>query len=183
MDYFEKKISEELVAKGGIVDFYKLTVELPNGKTAGRDVVKHPGAAAVIPVSEDGCIYMVRQYRIPAESETLEIPAGKLDPKEEPSVCAARELSEETGFSGKITHLTSFYSTIGFSNEILHVYLATELKASESHPDADEFISTEKYTIDELYAMILSGKIIDGKTIIGILFADRYLKGTLGIDI
>lgn len=183
MDYFEKKVSDDLVAKGGIIDYHKVTVELPNGRLAKRDVIVHPGASVVIPVTEDGYIYLVRQYRTPAETETIEIPAGKLDPGEDPKECAERELSEETGFSGRITHITSFYSTPGFSNEVLHMYLATNLKAHDSHPDEDEFISTEKYSVEELLKMITDGKIIDGKTIIGILMADRYLKGTLGIDI
>ena len=95
MDYFEKPVSDQLIAKGGIVEFHNVTVELPNGKLAGRDLVKHPGASVVVPVSDDGCVYMVRQYRTPAKQETIEIPAGKLDAGEDPLVCAARELSEE----------------------------------------------------------------------------------------
>lgn len=182
MEYYEKKCKEELLAKGGIVDFYKVTVELPNGKEAGRDVVKHPGASVIVPIAEDGSIYLVRQFRTPAGMEMLEIPAGKLDPGEDPKVCAERELSEETGLQGTVTHITSYYSTPGFTDEVLHMYLATNLKAETSHPDEDEFISTEQYPIEILYEMILKGEIQDGKTIIGILMADRYLKGTLGIS-
>lgn len=182
MNYFEKPVSDEVLAKGRILEFHNVTVELPNGKLAGRDLIKHPGASVVVPVSEDGCMYMVRQYRVPAGQETIEIPAGKLDPGEDPLVCAARELSEETGFTGKLHHISSYYSTLGFCDEVLHMYLATDLKQEESHPDEDEFISTEKYTIAELLEMIWSGKIIDSKTIIGILVADRYFKGELGIS-
>ena len=183
MDYFEKKLSEKLIAKGGIIDYYKVEVELPNGTVADRDVIKHKGASVIVPVSDDEYVYLVRQFRTPVGAETLEIPAGKLDVGEDPKVCARRELSEETGFNGVLTHISSYYSTPGFSDEILHMYLATDLKAAEAHPDEDEFISVERYHIDELYEMILSGKIVDGKTIIGILIADRYFKGTLGISI
>ena len=182
MDYFEKPVSDQLIAKGGIVEFHKVTVELPNGKLAGRDLVKHPGASVVVPVSDDGCVYMVRQYRTPAKQETIEIPAGKLDAGEDPLVCAARELAEETGFTGTLHHLSSYYSTPGFSDEVLHMYLATNLKQNDAHPDEDEFISTEKYTIAQLVEMIFNGTIVDGKTIIGILVADRYFKGELGIS-
>ena len=182
-NYTEKLLSEKLAASGGIVDFYKAEVELPDGKKAKRDIIKHPGASVIVPVTNDGYMYLVRQFRTPVGEQTLEIPAGKLDKGEDSKECARRELEEETGFRGKLTHISSYYSTPGFSNEILHMYLATNLEQDKSHPDADEFISTEKYKIEDLLSMIIAGKIIDAKTIIGILIADRYLKGTLGINI
>jgi len=180
MNYEEKTIKREHIYKGNIIKVESLTVTLPNGKEATRDLVIHPGASVVIPIDNNGEIYMVRQYRKPIDKISLEIPAGKLDAGEDPLVCARRELKEETGLTaGNIKHLISIHSTPGFCNEVLHLYVATDLKAGESCADEDEFISTEKYPISELLNMILNHEITDAKTIIGILMADKILKNEI----
>ena len=152
MNYYEKTVDEKHVYKGNIINVDVLTVTLPNGKTATRDIVRHPGAAAVIPLNEKGEIYMVRQFRKPLDAVSLEIPAGKLDRGEDPAVCAARELKEETGLTAdKLTYLVSVHSTPGFSDEVLHLYAATGLKEGDSCADEDNY-PTEKYHIDNCSA-------------------------------
>ncbi len=182
MNYEEKTISERHIYSGNIINVEHVTVTLPDGRQATRDLVLHPGASAVIPLNELGEVYMVRQYRKAIESVSLEIPAGKLDFEEDPRICAERELKEETGLEArKVTHLVSIHSTPGFSNEVLHLYAATGLHEGESCSDEDEFISTEKYPVSQLLEMILNGEITDAKSIIGIMMADRILNGKLEI--
>jgi len=182
MIYEESTISKENIYRGNIFDVEKLSVMLPNGKRASRDVVVHPGATVVIPLSSSGELYMVRQFRKPIEKILLELPAGKLDKGELPEDCARRELKEETGLiAGKLKHITSIHSTPGFSNEVLHMYLATELEEGEACADEDEFISSEKIPVSELVSMILRMEITDAKTIIGILIADRIVSGELQV--
>lgn len=180
MDYNEKTVSEEQVYKGNIINVYHTTVTLPDGRQATRDIVRHPGASAVIPVNEKGEVYMVRQFRKPLDAISLEIPAGKLDPGEEPAHCAARELKEETGLTaGRLTHLISVHSTPGFSDEVLHIFAATDLNEGESCADDDEFISTEKYIVGQLLDMIMEGRITDAKSIIGIFLAEKIINGRI----
>jgi ADP-ribose pyrophosphatase len=180
MNFEEKTIASEHIYQGNVISVGKLTVTLPNGKEATRDLVTHPGASVVIPVSDDGCLYMVRQYRKPIEMESLEIPAGKLDKGEDPAVCAKRELKEETGLDAEeIKHILSVHSTPGFCNEVLHMYVAQGLKEGEACADEDEFISSEKIPVDELIDKVLKHEITDAKTIIGILLADKILKGEI----
>ncbi len=183
MNYEEKTVSEEHIYKGKIISMDLVTVTLPDGRQATRDIVRHPGASVVVPLNEKGEVYMVRQYRKPLDAETLEIPAGKLDPGEDPYACAERELKEETGLRAKeIKHLVDIHSTPGFSNEVLHLYSATGLSEGESCADEDEFISTERYPVADLINMILNGKITDAKSIIGILLADKILSGKIDIS-
>lgn len=183
MNYYEKTISGKHIYRGNIIDVEMLTVTLPDGREATRDIVRHPGAAAVIPLNEKGEIYMVRQFRKPLEAVSLEIPAGKLDKDEDPAICAARELKEETGLTAeKLTRLVSVHSTPGFSDEVLHLFAATGLKEGESCADDDEFITTEKYSVEQLTDMVLKGEITDAKSIIGILLADRIIIGRIDIQ-
>jgi ADP-ribose pyrophosphatase len=176
MNFEEKTIGREHTYKGSIIDVETLEVVLPDGKKATRDVVLHPGASVVIPISDNGEIYMVRQYRKPS----LELPAGKLDHGEDPKVCAVRELSEETGLAAdEVKHLISIHSAPGFSNEVLHLYLASGLKEGKAHSDEDEFVACEKYQINKLFDMILNHEITDAKTIVGVLMADRIIKGDI----
>lgn len=182
MNYEEKTVSERHIYKGNIINVDNLTITLPDGRQATRDIVRHPGASVVVPLNEKGEVYMVRQFRKPIDMVTIEIPAGKLDPGEDPLVCAKRELKEETGLEAKeIRHLVSIHSTPGFSDEVLHMYSATGLSEGESCADEDEFISTEKYPVADLIDMILNGKITDAKTIIGVLLADKILSGKIDI--
>ncbi len=183
MEYNEKTVSEKHIYKGNIINVDLITVTLPDGRQATRDIVRHPGASALIPLNEKGEMYMVRQFRKPLDAVSLEIPAGKLDHGEAPLICAGRELKEETGLTaGKLTHLVSVHSTPGFSDEVLHLFAATDLKEGESCADEDEFISTEKYTVEQLLDMILEGKITDAKSIIGIFLADKIISGKINID-
>lgn len=178
MNYEEKTISKKHIYTGNIIGVDVISVSLPNGKEATRDYVSHPGAAVVVPLTDNGELYMVRQYRKPIESELLELPAGKLDKGEDPLVCARRELKEETGLEAeKLEHLISIHSTPGFSNEVLHMYLATGLKEGEACADEDEFISSEKIPVKILVDMVLKKEITDAKSIIGILLADKFSKG------
>lgn len=180
MNYEEKTISKKEIYKGNIIDVELLTVMLPNGKEATRDIVRHPGASVVIPISTDGELYMVRQFRKPIDKECLEVPAGKLDKGEDPMVCAHRELKEETGLETEnMKHILDINSAPGFSDEVLHMYVATDLKEGESCADEDEFISTEKFKVDKLIEMVLNHEITDAKSIIGILLADKIVKGEI----
>jgi len=180
VDYEEKQVSEEHIYEGNVIKVSKVSVLLPNGKEATRDIVYHPGASVVVPMSDNRALYMVRQYRTPINQISLELPAGKLDPGEDPLICATRELKEETGLEAKeIQHIISINTTPGFSNEVIHMYLATGLQEGVACADEDEFISTEKIGIDTLIEMILDHEITDAKSIIGILLADKISKGEI----
>ena len=176
MEYYEKTVSTELKYKGNIIDVEKLVVELPNGKLASRDVVRNAGASVVVPIIGDEVI-LVQQFRKPPEKVFIELPAGKLEHGEDPAVCAARELKEETGYStGKLVKILELFPAPAFSDEILHVYLATELTKGEASPDEGEFITAKAYKISEALSMIDEGIINDSKTVAGILFAARYFN-------
>ena len=172
----EKKISSENVFDGVLLHVRKDEVELPNGHKSTREWIKHPGASSVIPLLPDNQIILVRQYRYPMGCVTLEVPAGKLDGNEDPLICAERELSEETGYTaGKIWKLTTIATTVGFSNEVIHLYAASNLTAGKQHPDEDEFINTVKVPLTAAVQMVETGKIIDSKTIISILLLAKHL--------
>lgn len=167
-----KRIKRELVYNGSILDIYKDTMQLPNGKTEEWDYVAHRmGAAAVLPVLPDGRIVMVRQYRNALERETLEIPAGCRDSlTEDTLVSASRELEEETGYhSDDISFLISLKTTVAFCNESIDVYLAKNLVKGEQHLDDAEAIEVEIYSLDELCDMIYKGQLQDSKTVSAIL--------------
>ena len=168
-----KRIKRELVYKGTILDFYEDTMLLPNGKTEIWDFVSHRmGAACVLPVRPDGKILMVRQYRNALERVTLEVPAGKRDSiDEDTKICAERELLEETGYkAGKIERLLSLKSTVAFCDEMIEVYLATDLqKVGEQELDDSESIDIEAYDLKELMDMCYSGKLQDAKTVAAIM--------------
>ena len=164
-----KRLKRELVHKGAVVDFYADTVEL-GGEVAVWDFVHHNGAAAVIAVDNDGKILMVRQYRNALDRFTLEIPAGKLDSPDEPTLeCATRELEEETGFkAGKIEYLLTINTTVAVCDEKIDIYLATDLSKGEIHLDPMEEINVEKYELSELQEMIFKGELRDSKTVAAI---------------
>ena len=176
-----EKLEQHLIHQGKVVGFYEDIVKLPSGKVVTWDLVKHKGAAAVVPVTDKGTILLVRQYRNALDQETLEIPAGGIEPGETPLECVTREIEEETGFiAGKMTHLMTVITAIGFCDEKIPIYVATDLKLSKQHLDEDEFIDVEEYTIDEIKDMIFSGKIIDAKTISGVLGYLDTLSGNTG---
>lgn len=166
-----KRINRELKYKGSMLKVYADTISVPNGNVVQWDFIGHNGAAAVLPVTDDGKIVMVRQYRNALDRETLEIPAGGLNKPDEPTiVAAARELEEETGFKcEQLEKLISISTAVAFCDEKIDIYLATKLIPSKQHLDEDEYIQVESYTINELEDMIYEGKIIDSKTVASIL--------------
>ena len=174
-----KRLSRELKFKGEILEFYQDTMEIDGTHTATWDFIKHKGAAAVVPVTDEGKILMVRQYRNALERYTLEIPAGALDSTDEPGIyCASRELEEETGFrSEHLKWLITLRTTVAFCNEKIEVYVADKLIPSRQHLDEDEFIEIQAYTIEELKEKIFTGEIEDAKTISSLLAYDvKYGK-------
>ncbi len=172
-----RRLNRELMYHGTIVDFYKDTIEVPNGNVVEWDFIGHKGAAAVLPVREDGKLLMVRQYRNALDRYTLEIPAGGLNGADEPTRDAAgRELEEETGYrSDDLEWLITIRTTVAFCNEKIDIYVAKNLVKSHQHLDEDEFINVEAYSVEELSRMILEGKIEDSKTISAIMsYKDKY---------
>ena len=172
MDGQVRRIKRELIRRGAILDIYTDTMELPDEKQEEWDFISHrKGAAAVVPVREDGKILMVRQYRNAIERMTLEIPAGSRDSvTEDTRVCAARELEEETGYkSDDLSLLISLKTTVAFCDEFVDVYLAENLKPGKQHLDEGEFLDVEAYEIDELCEMIYAGKLQDAKTVSALL--------------
>ena len=174
-----RRLNRELMYHGTIVDFYKDTIEVPNGNVVEWDFIGHKGAAAVLPVREDGKLLMVRQYRNALDRYTLEIPAGGLNGADEPTRDAAgRELEEETGYrSDDLEWLITIRTTVAFCNEKIDIYVAKNLIKSHQHLDEDEFINVEAYSVEELSRMIVEGKIEDSKTISAIMsYKDKYCR-------
>jgi ADP-ribose pyrophosphatase len=166
----EKALTSKLLHKGRHFSFRIDEIQLPSGKTTTRDIVDHPGAVAIVPILDDGRILLVKQYRYTAGKELLEIPAGTLEEDEAPDTCARRELKEETGYTaGSMKKVLAMYMAPGYSNEVIHLYFATALKAGESHAEDDENISLEIYGPDDLLEKIEKNTIEDAKTIAGIL--------------
>ena len=173
----EKKISSEPVFDGVLLHVRKDNVELPNGHKAVREWIKHPGASAIIPLLPDNQIILVRQFRYAVGKVTLEVPAGKLDVEgEDPIECARRELSEETGYTaGKIWKLTTIATTVGFTDEYIHLYAATDLTPGKIHPDSDEFINVVKVPLTAALQMVETGKIFDAKSAVSILLLAKQV--------
>ncbi|MGB2869535.1 MAG: NUDIX hydrolase [Bacteroidota bacterium] len=171
--------SEKLYA-GKVFNLLVDHVEYPSGNHGVREVADHPGGAVALPLMKDGTTLLVRQFRYPMKQYLYELPAGKLNPGEDPKDCAARELEEETGYvAGKMEKLTSIYTTPGFCNEMLHLYLATDLRKSERGQQLEEgelSLTVESVPFEKVIAMIESGEIIDSKTICAVLLAERRLK-------
>ena len=163
--------------KSNILDYCVDTYELPNGSTQDYDIMLHNGAAAVVAVTDEGRIVMVRQYRPAFDEITTEIPAGKRDGDEDFERAAARELEEETGYRpGRMRHLITVYTAIAYCDEKIEVYIADKLVKKEQHLDDDEFIEIREYTIDELKNMIFKGEIADSKTIAAVMAYAAYKK-------
>ncbi len=174
-----KRVERRKTYQGSILQVYKDTVELPNGKKVEWDYINHDGAAAVVPVREDGKILLVKQFRNALDRETLEIPAGKLDFKEEDmEFCARRELEEETGYvATNLDWLIDIRTWVAFTNEKIGVYVATGLKKTAQCPDEDEFIEYDAYTLEEVKEKIFTGEIQDSKTIAALLaYSEKYAK-------
>jgi ADP-ribose pyrophosphatase len=160
----EKTWKTETVFQGRIISLQVEHVTLPDGTRSTREVVKHPGAVAVLAVHE-GKMLVVEQYRKALQRALVEIPAGKLEPGEDPLAAAARELQEETGFSAReLVPICSFYTSPGFADELIHLYYADQLEKGDASPDADEFLSVQALTLDEAKRAIADGAIRDAKT-------------------
>lgn len=172
----EKKIDSQLIYSGRVLDLKLDKVELPNGKEANREVVVHPGAVTIAAVTQENEILLIRQFRYPTGEILWELPAGKLERGEEPLACAKRELSEETGCgAGEWIHLSTFFTTPGFSDEIMYLYLAKGLYNEKLQADDDEFIELHKVPYKEAVNLINRGDIKDAKTMIGILLAGQKI--------
>lgn len=164
----EKRIGGEVIFKGRMLCVERDTVLLPNGLQSSREVVRHPGAVGIVAL-KDQQLLLVKQYRYAIAQETLEIPAGKLDPQEPPFDCAVRELREETGYRGTMELIGTFYTTPGFSDEVMHLFLARDLVWDPLTLDDDEFIEVEKIPWDEAVKRAQQNEFDDAKTILGIL--------------
>lgn len=173
MDHLtEKFLDSKIVFDGNLLKVYRDRVELPNSKEASREFIRHPGAVAVVPITADGKIVLVKQYRYPLGKVILEVPAGKLDQGESPDDCARRELEEETGYVAKnLRLLSSIYTTPGFTDEIIHLYVAEELTLALQCPDEDEFLDVKVYSKAEVKAMIQDGTLTDAKSMLALLLA------------
>lgn len=165
----EKLISKEVAFSGRLLRVDCDTVKLPNGEKSTREVVRHPGAVAILAFHEEELL-LVKQYRYPLEKVTLEIPAGKLDPGEEPLNCAQRELREETGFGGRLEYLGEFYTTPGFTDEIIYLYKAVDLHWDPLKADDEEFLHVVRIPWVKAVEMVFKNEIKDAKTMLGILY-------------
>ncbi|MDP2304857.1 MAG: NUDIX hydrolase [Pseudomonadota bacterium] len=163
--------------KSSIGDYGVETVALPNGRVVDLAVLRHPGAAAVVPLHADGTVTLIRQHRHAAGGTIWEIPAGKLDPGESPEVCAARELAEEVGLVGTLARLTSIHTTPAFTDEVIHLYVATGLTQVATDLDADEIIDPVRMPLAEAVALIRRGEMTDAKSIVALLLVERDRMG------
>ncbi|MGM1046024.1 MAG: NUDIX domain-containing protein [Bacillota bacterium] len=170
----ETTVSTERIFKGKVISLQVDTVVLPDGQQATREVVRHPGAVAILAL-RDNKMLVVDQFRQPLGRCEVEIPAGKLEHGEDPLEAAKRELQEETGYScGTIRKLQSFYTSPGFADEIIHLYLAEDLTSGNMKPDEDEFLEMSEITLDEAYRLIQEERISDAKTILAVYAWNMY---------
>jgi len=177
MELAEALLTSERIYEGKILNLRRDWVRLPDGNKASREVVEHPGAVAIIALDKEGNVYLVRQYRHPIGQETLEVPAGKLDAGEEPLACARRELAEEAGLAAATWQLLlTFYTTPGFSNEIMYLFLASGLEPYQEEADADEFLAVVRLPLPAAVNLIYQGAIKDAKSIAGLLAVARTLE-------
>lgn len=173
----ETPIFDKTVFEGALIDVSHMQVLLPDGRTALREIVHHKGAAAVVPVDDEGNVYLVRQHRVAVDLLMWEIPAGKLDEVgEDPLHCAVRELQEETGLKAeRMELLTHVITTPGFCTEKIGLYLATGLSQHENHLDRDEFLQVTKLPLKEAVDRVMHGECRDAKTALGLLMAWQKL--------
>ena len=177
------KISSERVYTGRIIHVDVDTVRYPDGSTGEIEMFRHPGASAVVPflsdpAGDDPQILLIRQYRYATGGYLWEVPAGRLDPGEDPAVCAARELQEETGCTAeRVERLTTIWTTPGFCDEQIHLFMASGLKQGEAHREKDEFLTVEPRLMSEALAMVERGEIRDGKTVSSLLYVAGFRLG------
>ena len=177
------RISSRRAYSGRIISLDVDRVRFPDGSEGELEMVRHPGASAVVPFlsdpnGDDPQVLLIKQYRYAAEQYMYEIPAGRLDPGEGPEACARRELREETGCeAAKVEALTTIYTTPGFTDERIHLFMASGLTVGDANREHDEFIEVEQVTISKALEMIREGRITDGKTVVGLLFAAGFRMG------
>lgn len=177
MNFEERTVDTKRIYDGKILNLRVDKVLLPNGKESVREVVEHGGAVAVVPVTEDGMVYMVRQFRYPFDETILEIPAGKMDPGEQVWDAANRELEEEIGQkAGEMIYMGQLRPSVAYLTEIIHLYLARGLVKTQQHLDEDEFLNVELFSLDTLCEMVMENKLTDAKTIAAILKAREFLN-------
>lgn len=170
MAHFEKKRSSREIFQGRVVGLTVDTVELEDGSQARREVVHHHGGAGILPLTEDNQVYMVRQFRYAFGRELLEIPAGKLEPGEDPRAAALRELQEECGLTADtVEDLGSIYPSVGYDTEEIHIYLARGLHQVPAQPDQGEFLTLEKWPLEALVQKALTGELRDAKSVAAVL--------------
>lgn len=176
MSFEEKTMKSDKLYEGKLLNLRIDTVELPDKKYSKREIIEHPGAVAILAITDDNSLVLVEQYRKAVERSLLELPAGKLELNEEPGETATRELKEETGIvAEKMDYLMEFYSSPGFTDEKIYLFIAKNLKQEDPEPDSGEFIKTQKIHIEELVKMVSRGEILDSKTIIGIQLAKNLM--------
>lgn len=169
--------SEQLL-KSRIFTIQRLTYRSHSGHEIEKDVVRHPGSVAIVPMFADGRVCLIKNYRVSVDRTLIEIPAGTMEPPEPPLDCAHRELIEETGFrAGKLQHLTSFFPAPGILDEEMHLFLATELTAGDPAREVGEEIENFIVTLDEAKSLIAKGEICDAKTILGVLSVEHSNEG------
>jgi ADP-ribose pyrophosphatase len=172
----EKTLSSEMIYTGAILNLRKDKVTVKGGRTSHREIVEHGGGVVILGVTREGRIPMIRQYRKAAGQIMFELPAGKLEPGEDPAEAALREFREETGYTAAhIKKVAAFYPTVGYSTEILHVFFAEELTAGDTDFDENESIEIEEYLPETLYELIDAGDMADGKTLIALLLFRNHM--------
>lgn len=174
----EKQLESRVVHQGSFFDVHRDKVLLPDGAASWREYIRHPGAVVVLPVLDDGRLLMERQFRYPLNRVFWEFPAGKIDKGEAPLESAKRELMEETGYTASSWRFVcSVHNAIGYSDEVLHLYLAEGLQPGPKRPDEEEFIETFSATLPQLLEWVREGRITDAKTMIGIFWMDKIRRG------
>lgn len=170
-------MSERRVQRGAQFELITDRIALPNGRSVLLDLLKHPGAAAVVPFLDDGRVLLIRQYRFATGGYLLEVPAGKLDPGEAPEACAERELEEETGYrAGRLERLGAIWPSPGFTDEKIHLFAASELRPTAQRLEPDEVIELVPMALDEALRRVREGEIEDAKTGMALLLAAERLR-------
>lgn len=177
--FTEQTLDSQEVFSGRLLHVYQDNILLPDGRRSTREYIKHPGAVVAIPYLDDNRIVMVKQYRYPVGAVMLELPAGKIDPGESPDDTAQRELAEEIGYqSDRLLPVCRIHSCVGYSDELLHLYWAGNLKASQQHTDDDENLAIVTLPAEDAIAAAFNGEITDAKTLIGLFWLNEILRNS-----
>ncbi|MEJ2050966.1 MAG: NUDIX hydrolase [Calditrichota bacterium] len=176
-DLTEKQLTSEKVYEGKLLHVYRDEVRLPDGRTSIREYIRHPGAAVMVPFLDNGNLIMERQFRYPLREELWELPAGKIDPGESPLESAKRELQEETGYRGEtFTRVGILHPCIGYSNEVIYIYMVEGLTFHRDQQDKDEFVETFEIDLDDALEAVRTGRITDAKSMVGVLWGEKFYR-------